>query len=469
MAIFTTAQEAKVSYTVQGKSSDTSITNTVNGDATMTHQVPIVGLYANKNNDVTLNISYEDGTSDSKTIHIKTNKLSKYVKGAKITVSKNDKSQMDIGDNKLTLIDRTTKEPFAIDANGDVRWYTKNYSQHTFEELSNGHILILTKKDINSPAYNDLIETDYLGRVYKEYNFKNKTKSSDSANNGENDETTLIHHDILELPNHDLLATVSDGSEYKEDVMVQISHKTGKVVKVIDLKQLLPNSLYKHFKKGSDGKNDWFHQNSLEYDTNDDSILISGRNQDMILKIDFATNKIIWIYSGKKKSTWPKEYRDKILTPTKGTSITGGQHALTRLSDQDGNPDSEDILLYDNNQNVTNGDKDASGKYSQAVQYHINTKKMTIDETWAYGKRIGKKNFTYIIGNAQRLSNDNTLIDFGFKNDGKESNIIEVDKKGKEVFNVTVENSASKAYAYRAYRMSFYSDEYQFNVLDDSN
>ncbi len=469
LVIFTTDQQATVSYTVHGKAADTSITNKVNGDPSMTHQVPIVGLYANTDNDVTMNITYADGTTDAKTIHIKTGKLPKYIKGAKITVSKSNKNQMDLGDNKLTLIDRTTKEPFAIDAAGDVRWYTTSYSQHTFEQLSNGHVLILTKKNVNDPVYNDLVEMDYLGRVYKEYNFKNKTQSSDSANNSKNEETTLIHHDILELPNHDLLATVSDGSEYKEDVMVQISHKTGKVVKVIDLKKLLPQSLYVHFKKGSDGKNDWFHQNSIEYDKNDNSILISGRDQDMIMKIDYKTNDIIWIYSGKKKSTWPKKYQSKILTPTKGTSITGGQHALTLLKDENGNPDSENILLYDNNINVTNGDKNTSGKFSQAVQYHINTKKMTIDQTWAWGKQLGKKNHTYIIGNAQRLSNGNTLIDFGFKNEGKESNIIEVNKDGKEVYNVTVANSASKAYAYRAYRMNFYSDKYIFSVLDSDN
>lgn len=467
LVIFSTEKNATVSYTVQGKTDDADITNKVNGDSSTTHQVPIVGLYANKTNEVTINVTYDDGTTDSKTIEIKTGSLPKYVKGAKVTVSKNDKSKMELGDNKLTLINRTTKEPFAIDANGDVRWYMTDYSQHTFEQISNGHVLVLTKRDVNSPVYNDLVEMDYLGRVYKEYNFKNKTKSSDSANDNKKTETTVIHHDLAELPNGDLLATVSDGSEYKEDIMVQISHKTGKIVKVIDLKKILPKSMYVNFKKGADGKNDWFHQNSVEYDPTDNSILISGRNQDMIMKLDYKTTNIKWIYSGKKKSSWPKKYRDKILTPTKGTSITGGQHALRLLEDVNGDPDQQNILLYDNNIDVTNGDEKNSGKYSQAVQYHIDAKKMTIDQTWAYGKKLGKKNFTNIIGNAQRLENGNTLIDFGFKNQGKESNIIEVDQDGNEVFNVTIANSASKAYAYRAYRLAFYDEDYIFNVLED--
>lgn len=458
LVIFQTTKEAKVSYTVEGKTDKTSITNSVKGYQKV-HQIPIAGLYADTNNTVTMTITYKDGTTDSKTLTLKTTELPKYVKNAKVEVTKNDKDKMDIGQNKLTLINRTTKEPFAIDADGNVRWYSTNYSQHTIEQTDNGHFLILTKKNVDSMVYNDLIETDVLGRVYKEYSFNSKVKSNDS--NNAKDEMTVIHHDLLELPNKDILATVNDGSKYKEDVMVQISHKTGKVIKVIDLKKLLPSSMYKNYKAGTDGKIDWFHQNAVDYDKTDNTIMISGRNQDMTMKLDYKTNKIIWIYSGKKKSSWPKKYRSKILTPTKGTSITGGQHGLYQL---DKTADGEDIILYDNNIDVTNGDKKTSGKYSQAVQYHINLNNMTIDQTWAYGKSLGKANFTNIIGYAERESNGNTLIDFGFKDQGKESNIIEVDADGNQVFNVTIKNAASKAYVYRAYRLEFYPSGYTFDV-----
>lgn len=141
--------------------------------------------------------------------------------------------------------------------------------------------------------------------------------------------------------------------------------------------------------------------------------------------------------------------------------LPGGQHGLYQLSkDKNG----ENILLYDNNVDVTNGNKKTSGKYSQAVQYHIDTKKMTIDQTWAYGKSLGKTNFTNIIGYAERESNGNTLVDFGYKNNSTESNVIEVDSSGNQVFNVTVKNASSKAYVYRAYRLEFYPQGYVFDV-----
>ncbi|MQS98610.1 aryl-sulfate sulfotransferase [Companilactobacillus halodurans] len=445
LMIFKTDSAAKVSYVVQGKTNNTDVSNNVKGYK-KTHQVPIMGLYADETNTVTVTVEYKNGTTETKTLKIKTGALPKYVKAAKVSVSKNDKSKMDIGTNKLTLINRTTKEPFAIDADGAVRWYSTDYSQHTIEQTDDGHLLILTKKNVDSSVYNDLIETDPMGRVYKEYSFNSKVKSNDSGNS--KDETTVIHHDLLELPNKDILATVNDGSKYKEDVMVQISHKTGKIVKVIDLKRILPKSMYENYKAGSDKKVDWFHQNAVDYDKTDNTIMISGRNQDMIMKLNYKTNKIIWIYSGKSKSSWPKKYRSKILTPTKGTTITGGQHGLYQLNKT---ADGENIILYDNNIDVTNGDKKTSGKYSQAVQYHVNEKKMTIDQKWSYGKNLGKANFTNIIGYAERESNGNTLIDFGYKDKGKESNIIEVDPEGNQVFNVTIKNASTKAYVYRAY------------------
>lgn len=459
LVIFKTKEATKVTTTVVGKSSQTSITNTVGGGYQKSHQVPIVGLYADTTNTVKLTVTRKNGQTTTHELKLKTAALPKYIKSATVTVSKADTSKMAIGDNKLTIIDRTTKEPFAIDADGNVRWYNTNYSQHTIEPWTGGHYMILTKKSQKSEVYNDLVETDYLGRVYHEYTFSGSTSSTDGGA-----ETTVIHHDLVELPNHNLLATVSDGSKYKEDTMVEISKMSGEIVKVIDLKRILPKSMWSSYKKGSDGKIDWFHQNSVDYDKNDNSIIISGRNQDMIMKLDYATKKIIWIYSGKKKSSWPKAYRKYILTPTKGTTITGGQHGLSLLNNGSSVPNSEDILLYNNNISVTNGNKKTSGKYSEAIKYHIDTTKMTIDETWSYGKSLGKANFTSIIGYAEEESNGNVLIDFGMKNGGKESNVIEVTKDGTQVFNATVKNAASKAYAYRAYREPFYDTSYQFNV-----
>lgn len=458
LMIFKTDQAARVTYTVVGKTDNTSITNTVKGYKT-THQVPIVGLYANYSNQVQVTLTYKDGTTEQKTFTIKTGKLPKNLRQTKITVSKSNKSKMQIGNNELTYINKTSEEPFAVDADGNIRWYSTLYSRHTFVQLSNGHLLIQNRTNGNKGSYNVLSETDYLGRIYRRYRFSDKLGKSSLEQY-----ITAVHHDALELPNHNLLVTISGGDKYAEDVIVEIDYKTGKTVKVIDFKKLLPSSMYRNYNSTTTkgGKIDWLHMNSLYYDQKTGNLLVSARNQDITMSINYKTGKINWIYSGKKKSSWPKKYRSKLLTSAKGTTITGGQHDLTLLSSKNGKLK---VLLYDNNIDVTNGNAKTSGKYSQAVQYTIDTKKKTIKQTWSYGKSLGKDNFTRVIGSAQRLSNGNTLIDFGYKHDGSQSNIIEVDKNNNQVFNLTISSSKTdRTYVYRAYRVKFTPSNFVFDA-----
>ncbi|MFR0582642.1 aryl-sulfate sulfotransferase [Limosilactobacillus mucosae] len=454
LMIFKTDQAAKVTYTVVGKTDNTSITNTVKGYKT-THQVPIVGLYANYSNQVQVTLTYKDGMTEQKTFTIKTGKLPKNLRQTKITVSKSNKSKMQIGNNELTYINKTSEEPFAVDADGNIRWYSMLYSRHTFVQLSNGHLLIQNRTNGNKGSYNVLSETDYLGRIYRRYRFSDKLGKSSLEQY-----ITAVHHDALELPNHNLLVTISGGDKYAEDVIAEIDYKTGKTVKVIDFKKLLPSSIYRNYSSTTTkgGKIDWLHMNSLYYDQKTGNLLISARNQDITMSINYKSGKINWIYSGKKKSSWPKKYRSKLLTPAKGTTITGGQHDLTLLSSKNGKLK---VLLYDNNIDVTNGNAKTSGKYSQAVQYTIDTKKKTIKQTWSYGKSLGKDNFTRVIGSAQRLSK----IDFGYKHDGSQSNIIEVDKNNNQVFNLTISSSKTdRTYVYRAYRVKFTPSNFVFDA-----
>ena len=328
-------------------------------------------------------------------------------------------------------------------------------------------MLIQNRTNGNKGSYNVLSETDYLGRIYRRYRFSDKLGKSSLEQY-----ITAVHHDALELPNHNLLVTISGGDKYAEDVIAEIDYKTGKTVKVIDFKKLLPSSMYRNYSSTTTkgGKIDWLHMNSLYYDQKTGNLLVSARNQDITMSINYKSGKINWIYSGKinwiysgkKKSSWPKKYRSKLLTPAKGTTITGGQHDLTLLSSKNGKLK---VLLYDNNIDVTNGNAKTSGKYSQAVQYTIDTKKKTIKQTWSYGKSLGKDNCTRVIGSAQRLSNGNTLIDFGYKHDGSQSNIIEFDKNNNQVFNLTISSSKTdRTYVYRAYRVKFTPSNFVFDA-----
>lgn len=455
LVAFKTKQASQVSIAVQGKSDRTTIKTTYSGYKTK-HKLSILGLYPDYNNTVTLTIKAKNGQVTHKTLHIKTAKLPRALAKVKINVKTANKKKMAIGNDKLTFFVRTTKQPFGVDADGNIRWYSTNYSQHVFKELKNGHLLYLAKKNNQAEIYNELLETDFTGRIYKEYHFSNKTKSSnDTSGKGE---TTIVHHDTIELPNRDLLLTVSDGGgKYIEDTMVQISHKTGKVNKVIDLKKILPVKMWRQYDstKRSDGKIDWFHQNSIYYDKSDDSLVISGRHQDLVMKLDYQTNQIKWLFSGKQKTDWPRKYRSKILKTKGDTTYPGGQHAAILLPTASANH--KNLILFNNNIAITNGPEATSKQYSEGVQYQLNEKDKTIKQTWAYGKTLGKQNFSPIIGSSRYLNTNNRLLCFGFLKSGNKSRIIEVDKTTNQpVFDVELTNLPNKGYVYRSERFSLY-------------
>lgn len=461
LLLFQTEEAVKVDISVAGKDQETTIKNSFD-EYTTEHSIPVLGLYADQENEVTVTLTDETGNSVEKKVTIKTGTLPDSI--AKIDVKEADTEKMEVGDSELTFVVPSTKRAYAFDANGDVRWYSTRYNSHIFQELNSGNLLYLTKESNDADTYNVLLETDYLGKIYNRYDFSSSSAANDTGKS--EGEMTVIHHDGIELPSGNLLLTVNDGSNYIEDTMIELNRETGEIEKTIDLKDILPESFYEEYDSTSreDGKIDWFHQNSVEYDESDNSIVISGRHQDTVMKIDYETNEIKWIMGD--SSGWPDSYQKYFLEGD--VKVSGGQHAAIVLPDQDDNDKTTDILFYDNNISVTRGDEETSEKYSEARQVRINEEDMTIEEIWTFGEDLGKEYYTKIIGSARYLEDTgNRLVNFGYRDEGKTSSIMEVTEDGETVLNVDLTDFPTSAWAYRAERFSLYNDSWTYQLNDD--
>lgn len=458
LLLFQTEDAMTVDISVAGKDEATTIKNSFD-DYETDHNIPVLGLYPDTENEVTVTLTDESGNSMEKKVTIKTGTLAKSI--ANIEVKEADTTKMELGDSELTFVVPSTKRAYAFDANGDVRWYSTRYNSHIFKELTNGNLLYLTKESNDADTYNVLLETDYLGKIYHRYDFSSSSAANDTGKS--EGEMTVIHHDGIELPSGNFLLTVNDGSNYIEDTMIELNRETGEIEKTIDLKDILPEAFYEDYDSTSreDGKVDWFHQNSVEYDEADNSIIISGRHQDTIMKIDYDTSEIKWIMGD--SSGWPESYQKYFL---KGdVKASGGQHAAIVLSDQDDNDETTDILYYDNNISVTRGDEVTSEQYSEARQVRINEAEMTIEEVWTFGEELGKDYYTKIIGSARYLNNTgNRLVNFGFRDEGKTSSIMEVTEDGETVINIDLSDFPTSAWAYRAERFSLYNNNWTYQL-----
>ena len=149
------------------------------------------------------------------------------------------------------------------------------------------------------------------------------------------------------------------------------------------------------------GRN-WAHVNSVDYDPTDDSIIISSRHQSAIIKIG-RDHKVKWILGS--HAGWRAPWNKALLTPVGkdgkplkcdengvcegGFDFTYTQHTGWRI-DSMSNKDVIYVSAFDNGDARNNEQPALPGeKYSRAVIYKIDQKKMTVEQVWTYGKERG--------------------------------------------------------------------------------
>ena len=405
--------------------------------------VPVLGLYPNKLNQVEITLDYEGGQKID-IIEIQTSEVPDYF--PEIGINKLEKDKMEPGMHALDIhfanFGKFRSAPIIFDDNGHIRWYL-DLSFHKamagpFQKIKNGNILVAGRHTI--------YEFDMMGKLFVMTKINN--------NYG-------IHHDVLELPNEDLLLAVGKRDAYIEkdgeivlsdnDFMIHFDRKQSKIVKEWDLaKHLDVNRDELNFFR--DG--DWLHMNSFEFDGRDSTIIVSGRNQGLI-KVTWD-DKLKWIMSPKQK--WGKSGR-------KGKGYNTKPYLLTAIN-KEGKPYNEDvqkgiksaedfdfpwgphapylmpngnIIVFDNGsfRNYSN-----ENKYSRAVEYKVNDNDKTFEQVWEYGKSRGVELFSTIVSDVDLLpKTKNILMTSGFLSPRNvhRAKIVEVSPEdNKEVFEATI-------------------------------
>lgn len=392
LVIFETEREEKVKITIEGEDDLTTYTHEF--DKEKVHYIPVYGLYAGKENTVVIECGNE-----KKELKIKTEELPDDF----ILPTSVKKEESKLTNDLYFFTPSSGGCTCAYDTNGDVRWYLTNTATWKIDRLENGHLLVSTERLVNSPYYlTGLYEMDMLGKIYVEYSLPGG-----------------YHHDYYEMPNGNLLVASDDFNSGKgtvEDYIVELDRETGKIVKTIDLKDIL---------NMEDGKSenwveyDWFHNNSVWYDEKTNSITLSGRHQDAVINIDYDTEKLNWIIGD--PTNWSEEYQKYFFKPV-GDDFEWqwSQHAAMIT------PEGY-VFIFDNGNNKSKNEDeyvDAEDSYSRGVMYKIDTEKMTIEQVWEYGKERGSEFYSPYISDVDYLDKDHYIVHSGgiVYVDGKNSN-----------------------------------------------
>ncbi len=381
LVIFETDEEVSPEVTIHGDSDLTTYTHTFAKGTE--HYLPIYGLYAGRENKVTIKCGDKE-----KELTIKTDELpDDFILPTSV---KKDESKLN---NDLYFY---TPSSFgytaAYDVNGDVRWYLTESAIWEINRLDNGRLLVSTERLAEVPYYSTgLYEMDMLGKIYTEYSLPGG-----------------YHHDYYEMENGNLLVASDDfnnDSGTVEDYVVEIDRKNGNIVKTFDLKDIL---------KMTDGKSenwieyDWFHNNSVWYDKKTNSITLSGRHQDAVINIDYDTGKLNWILGDPEG--WSDEYQKYFFKPV-GDNFEWqwSQHAAMIT------PEGY-VFLFDNGNNKSKNEKNyvkAEDSYSRGVMYKIDTDKMTIEQVWEYGKERGSDFYSPYISDVDYLDKNHYIVHSG--------------------------------------------------------
>ncbi len=164
------------------------------------------------------------------------------------------------------------------------------------------------------------------------------------------------------------------------------------------------------------------HMNAIYIDE-DGQLLLSTRTISEVTKIDLHSGEIIWRLGGNHSSfTFPNDTVGRFRN----------QHSISGLGNRH-------YLLFDNG-NLHNP------PVSRGVEYALDPNNMTATVVWQYPNPTTTSYYSHYMGNTQRLSNGNTLINWAVGNLPK---LTEVRPDGTKAFEMNWVNNSE---AYRVWR-----------------
>lgn len=219
-------------------------------------------------------------------------------------------------------------------------------------------------------------------------------------------------------------------------------------------------------KKGFAGTFDWCHANGLFHDVRDDSILVSLRTQDCIIKLDRRSGALKWILGPHER--WQGKWKDRLLRPEGTLMWNYHQH------DPSITP-SGTVMCFDNgNHRALPFDRALphAENTSRAVEFAVDEARGTVRQVWSYGDGPGERLFAGFQGGALRLPRTgNTFITYGgiCSIDGKpvdepdgadtRGRIVEVTPDKRVVLDIEIGGGASDNKLLSSFRATHVPDE----------
>ncbi len=365
-------EPAVITMSVKGRDNANDIVHTFPGKH-VKHEIPVLGLYPDYQNQVVLTADYGDRKEQS-VVFIRLPKVSK--RNLFVVKTKKDAKDRYHWLSDGIVFDENGWLRFSFDGNGMIGYWFN-------------HEVILESRTAGLFRYTP------IGKFLKHYSFPKGFVS--------------FSHGLGQKPNKNFLVIGSFADSYimtngekqqtHRDHMIEIDYQTGEVVNTIDFAELVNPHRSVIVPEGHEdyGLNDWCHINGIDYDATDNSIVISCRHAGMI-KVNEKTKELIWMVTPRKgfeksgRMGDGKDIHHKVLTAVnaKGKPYKASvQRGEQRVPDFKWPTKNHNVRVFKNgvfglfdNSGPINDETVVTTPDSYASLYRIDSQKQTVHHLW---------------------------------------------------------------------------------------
>jgi hypothetical protein len=377
-------------------------------DFATNHSVPLFGFKPGRTNEISVTVydRERNGVTASQPLLFITDPLPANFPNLAVLTA--DPAKMEPGYTlfRVAVENNSSAYVVIIDSSGEVVWYGTTPSTAEVRQLPNG--------DLFMPSTNSFVEMNLLGDTVRTWPVPGSLPIDLHEGLPTDHGSILFLADATAVvTNYPTSVTDSNAPLANAKVLFQTVVEiattnaavlsTWKPIDTLDPRRI--SYLVKLLRLGWDAQ----HANAVIEDPSDDSLIVSLRNQNAVVKLSRQTGGLRWILG--PHEGWGAQWQPYLLTPT-GASFAWpyGQHAPV-LTPQG------TLLLYDDGNYRTMPFTPPiadTNNYSRAVEYRIDEQKMEVSQVWEYGgTNTAERLFTPYEGNAEPLpKTGNVLIDF---------------------------------------------------------
>jgi arylsulfate sulfotransferase len=377
------------------------------------HEIPVVGMKPGRVHSITATVTDEAGNStETGAVIFETPALPEAFPRPHVIVHNPEK--MEPGVTLFNINGRWgpsgKQEPpgfspaVIVNSEGETLWYylPSDHKVHDIKRLKNGNFIYEIW-----PGTGGMVEIDLLGNIVRRWHFTGT--ATDPAEGSIAVESDALHHDMIELPNGNLLVMSAEARVYDDwytsttdadaprqsanligDVIIEMTTegeivRDWKLLDIIDPYRIGHGSMRTNFWSGHykgvvDGDvYDWSHGNAIIYDETDNSFVMSMPYQNAVVKIDMDSGELRWILG--TPDNWNEPWSEKLLTPVGDLEWSWKHHAISPTG-------RGTYLLFDNGVDRSSPFDEGmalADSYSRAVEYAVNEETMEVSQPWVYG------------------------------------------------------------------------------------